>query len=138
MTEEAKERINPTTPTLEMIKEDVKKKKNYRELYKRIAESENFKKHYEGKSLGEVIDAGDNLSSVWHKGSEKPSIYKDKLTGNTLRTYALCIIWYDGWIEDLCRVTDDHKFASCTSDEVYDSEFFEYWAYTHDLIPKDL
>jgi hypothetical protein len=86
----------------------------------------------------DLLDNATNLSSVWHKGSEKPSIYKDGLTGYTLRTYALCIIWYDGWIEDLCRVTDDHKFASCTSDEVYDSEFFEYWAYTHDLIPKDL
>ena len=118
-----------------MTEEDTK---DYCNRYKRITESENFKKHYENKSLGETIDAGDNLSSVWHKGSEKPSMYKDKLTGHLLNTYALCIIWYDGWIEDLCKVTDDHKFASCTSNEVYDSEFFEYWAYTHDLIPKDL
>ena len=29
---------------------------DYRERYKRIGESENFKKHYEGKSLGEVIE----------------------------------------------------------------------------------
>lgn len=29
---------------------------NYRERYKRIGESEWFKEHYEGKSLGEVID----------------------------------------------------------------------------------
>ena len=28
-------------------------KKSYRERYKRIGESENFKKHYEDKSLGE-------------------------------------------------------------------------------------
>ena len=82
--------------------------------------------------------AGDNLSSVWHKGSEKPSIYRDELTGNTLRTYALCIIWYDGWIEDLCRVTEDHIFISMTSGKTYLPTDFEYWAYTHDLIPKDL
>ena len=82
--------------------------------------------------------AGDNLSSVWHKGSEKPSIYKDKLTGNTLITYALCIIWYDGWVEDLCRVTEDHIFISMTSGKTYLPTDFEYWAYTYDLIPKNL
>lgn len=30
--------------------------KDYRERYKRIGESEWFKKHYEGKSLGDVSD----------------------------------------------------------------------------------
>lgn len=34
-------------------------KKNYRERYKRISESEWFKKHYEDKSLGETIEEAD-------------------------------------------------------------------------------
>ncbi len=34
---------------------------------------------------------------TWHPGTEKPVIYTDKLTGNKLNTFALCILWYDGW-----------------------------------------
>ena len=30
--------------------------KSYRERYKRLSESDWFKEHYEGKTLGEVID----------------------------------------------------------------------------------
>ena len=50
---------------------------------------------------------------------------------NSTRVYN----WYDGWNEDLCKVTDDGKFESMTSGDVFESKFFDYWAYTDDLIP---
>ena len=78
------------------------------------------------------------LSDVWHKGTEKPSIWIDSITGNEHETYAICIIWYDGWVEDFCKVTADHMFVSMTSGKTYSSTDFEYWAYTHDLISEEL
>lgn len=38
-----------------------KEKKDYKERYKRIGESEWFKEHYDHKSLGEVIEVIDDL-----------------------------------------------------------------------------
>ena len=37
--------------------------KDYRERYKRIGESEWFKKHYDGKSIGDMFDAGDTCTN---------------------------------------------------------------------------
>ena len=76
--------------------------------------------------------------NIWHEGTERPLIWEDPLTGRKINTYALCLVWYDGWIEDLCKVTDDGKFESMTSHDVREHDFFEYWAYTYDLIPNDL
>lgn len=73
------------------------------------------------------------LTSKWHKGSDKPEIYKDKITGNTHDTYAVCLTWYDMWIEEFCKVTEDNKFISMLTGSTYDSDAFEYWAYTYDL-----
>ena len=51
--------------SIEQFREELKRQckgimersfEDYRERYKRIGESENFKKHYEGKSLGEIIE----------------------------------------------------------------------------------
>lgn len=75
---------------------------------------------------------------IWHEGTEIPQMYVDPTTGAKWNTFALCIIWYDGWHEDLCKVTDDGKFESMTSGDVSESKFFDYWAYTDDLIPWSL
>ena len=80
---------------------------------------------------------------VWHDGfdeNDKPQIYVEPTTGAKWTTYALCICWYDGWICDLCKVTDDGMFLSMTNEEhtIYEPKFFEYWAYTDDLIPSNL
>lgn len=72
---------------------------------------------------------------IWHEGTEIPEMYVDPTTGAKWNTFALCIIWYDGWNEDLCKVTDDGKFESMTSGDISESKFFDYWAYTDDLIP---
>lgn len=75
---------------------------------------------------------------IWHEGTDIPQMYIDPQTGKELNTFALCIIWYDGWNEDLCKVTEDGMFESMTSGDVNEPNFFEYWAYTYDLIPSDL
>ena len=102
-------------------------------------------RYYEGESNA-YNDCADILEKylkmngyiTWHPGTEKPVIYKDQLTGNKLNTFALCILWYDGWNEELCKVTEDGKFESMTGSETYDSDFFEFWAYTSDIIPYSL
>ena len=76
-----------------------------------------------------------NIKKVWHQGCDKPFIYVDKITNQQLTTFALCVVWYDGWVEDLCKVTEDHKFISMTNGKIYDSDFFWYWCYTYDLMP---
>ena len=80
---------------------------------------------------------------IWHNGhdeNDKPEVYVEPITGAKWHTYALCIFWYDGWNEDFCEVTDDGKFMSMTDSEhkIYEPKMFDYWAYTHDLIPNDL
>ena len=75
---------------------------------------------------------------IWHEGIEVPQMYVDPTTGAKQNTFALCIIWYDGWHEDLCKITEDGMFESMTNGDVNEPNFFEYWAYTHDLIPSDL
>ena len=37
--------------------------KNYKERYKKIGESEWFKKHYENKSIGDIIDILDDVAN---------------------------------------------------------------------------
>lgn len=72
---------------------------------------------------------------AWHEGSEVPQMYVDPTTGAKWNTFALCVGWYDGWHPDLCKVTEEGKFESMTSGDVFESKFFDYWAYTDDLIP---
>jgi hypothetical protein len=49
--------------------------KDYRERYKNIAQSDDFKSAYENKSLGEVMSVeGEEPVSIWHDASEKPNI----------------------------------------------------------------
>lgn len=102
-------------------------------------------RYYEGESnayndCADILEKFANTEKIWHPGSEKPAIYVDPTTGHKLNTFALCIIWYDGWIEELCKVTEDGKFESMTGAGTYeyDSDFFEFWAYTYDLIPYSL
>ena len=76
-----------------------------------------------------------NIKKVWHQGGDKPFIYVDKITNQQLTTFALCVVWYDVWVEDLCKVTEDHKFILMTNGNTYDSDFFWYWCYTYDLMP---
>ena len=99
--------------------------------------------YYEGESnayndCANILEKFANTEKIWHPGSEKPAIYTDPTTGRKLNTYALCIIWYDGWKEEFCQVTEDGKFESMTGFNEYDSDFFEFWAYTYDLIPYSL
>ena len=99
--------------------------------------------YYEGESnayndCANILEKFANTEKIWHPGSEKPAIYTDPTTGCKLNTYALCIIWYDGWKEEFCQVTEDGKFESMTGFNEYDSDFFEFWAYTYDLIPYSL
>ena len=66
-----------------------KGKKSYRERYKSIGESDWFKEHYEGKSLGEIIEEGKskkgNSNSQLKRFFDKPGIndaqYAYKLAG---------------------------------------------------------
>lgn len=100
-------------------------------------------RYYEGESnayndCASILEKFANTEKIWHPGSEKPAIYVDPTTGHKLNTFALCILWYDGWNEEFCQVTEDGKFESMTGFNEYDSDFFEFWAYTYDLIPYSL
>ena len=100
-------------------------------------------RYYEGESnayndCADILEKFANTEKIWHPGSEKPVIYVDPTTGHKLNTFALCILWYDGWNEELCKVDEDGSFESMTSSETYDSDFFDFWAYTYDLIPYSL
>ena len=78
---------------------------------------------------------------IWHDSfdeNDKPQMYVDPTTGAKWNTFVLCIGWYDGWHPDLCKVTEEGKFESMTSDDIFEPKFFDYWAYTDDLIPSNL
>lgn len=72
---------------------------------------------------------------VWHRGDEKPQIYKDKTTGYEHPTFCLCVLWYDGWNGTLCEVTEDGNFIDVRNDKPYEDSFFDYWCYTDDICP---
>lgn len=78
------------------------------------------------------------LKNVWHTSDEKPEIYKDKISGNKLVTYCLCIFWYDGWHSSLCYVNEDGTVTEVNNGKTFSIESFEYWAYDYDLIPDNL
>jgi len=89
------------------------------------------------KKQSQTDNKTNDYKRIWHSGSEKPELYKDKITGHELNTYCICVLWYDGWKETMCRVTEDGNFVDISNNESYDHDFFEYWCYTYDIYPVD-
>lgn len=75
-------------------------------------------------------------NKVWHSGDEKPQIYKDKITGQGIITYCICVWWYDSWNETMCIVTNDGDFVDVKNNKPYKHNAFDYWCYTHDIYPR--
>lgn len=77
----------------------------------------------------------DNYKKIWHSGDENPQMYKDKITGHELITYCICLYWYDGWNEVMCKVTKDGNFVDVENSKQYEHGFYEYWCYIYDIYP---
>lgn len=80
----------------------------------------------------------ENYKKIWHSGDEKPQMYKDKITGHLLNTYCLCVFWYDGWNEALCRVTDEGNLEEVGTKQIWLPSDFSYWCYTYDITPVEI
>ena len=78
-----------------------------------------------------------NGNKVWHSGDEKPQIYKDRITGCERSTYCICVYWYDGWNEVMCKVTNDGNFVDMEDKNSYKHDAFDYWCYTYDIYPVE-
>ena len=76
------------------------------------------------------------LKDLWHPGDEKPT---RQINSNYVH-YALCIFWYGGWNEELCKINEDGTFTDSNGNiwDMNKETFFDYWCYTDDLIPDNL
>lgn len=79
----------------------------------------------------------DHYRKIWHSGDEKPQMYTDELTGHKLNTYCICVYWYDGWNETMCKVTEDGNFIDIEDKNPYEPGFFSYWCYSYDIYPRE-
>lgn len=76
-----------------------------------------------------------SLKDLWHNSEEQPT----RQINSKYIHYALCLLWYDGWHAELCKINKDGTFTDSKGDIWNkDNNIFTYWSYVEDLIPTDL
>ncbi|MBO6273883.1 hypothetical protein J6O48_14090 [bacterium] len=129
------EYIPYTVEEIKTMEETIENLQEENNAYKELAKMN--EKHFKEmqNTIAQYRQPINELKDLWHPGDERPT----RQINSNYVYYALCIYWYDGWNEELCKINKDGTFTD-SNGNIWglERDFFDYWCYTDDLIPDNL